>query len=177
MCTRLCILRLKMGYFSTLYSGMHMPNFTQKMCGCLIWSIISIHSMFHKYPSSSNCSACICLLQPISENTFLKWTHVLYVLSVRNHRPLTFKRVSTSQPVDVWRKGLPLIISWPSLIYKPWTSIRRVFTPVTKIIHSFARKISVSDWDTCMAMTKTSVPVALTTNCLWSDATAWHTCG
>jgi len=42
---------------------MRMPNFTQKMFGCLIWSIISIHSIFHKYPSSSNCSAYICLRQ------------------------------------------------------------------------------------------------------------------
>ena len=73
---------------------------------------------------------------------FLKWTHVYSILSARNHRPFSFKRVSTSQPVDVWRKGSPLIFSWPSLNYKPWTSIQRIFTPVTKTIHSFARKIS-----------------------------------
>ena len=39
----------------------------------------------------------------------------MYLLSVRNHRPFPFKRVSTSQPLDVWREGLPLIFSWPSL--------------------------------------------------------------
>ena len=84
-------------------------------------------------------------------------SHVCHVILL----PFPRKAETTSQQVKAWKKGIRFDFTEPIECLMSCKGIHRKFDLWPKATHNFSRPLSFSIWNTLIAMTRTSVSLAL----------------